>query len=388
MNINEQLIKYLNGSLKSKDPSVKYSIEYFKDHGADLNYTVEQSYILEQNGMTPLIIAVSDDNENNVIELLKFGADINKQGAEGYTPLHIATNLDIFQMVKLLIERGASASILNNNHSNILMTACYLRLTAILDYLISVIGVDRLEIDINIQNKHGYTVLMYAMLNISVKNIKLLLKNNPDLNLQNQEGDTILTLVLKKTSDWQISLQERKELFDLMFLNDVNFEIQNNDGNNALMLACEKGYYYIVENLINSGAKINVINNNKDTALILACKFVEKTPDDDNFDNHLEIIKLLVKSGADMNSQNNQDENATSLIDSFNERFPEVLTVLIDDLSQIQKLTRRSRYPIRKPFPKTRRSVRILRHTRRGGKSKNNRRSKQKLSIKTKRTDI
>ncbi len=73
-------------------------------HGASLNYQ-------DENGNTPLHIAVWM-NELEAIEIfIKFGAEVNRQNKEGKTPLHIAVEERAIDIVKDLIDCGADVNI-------------------------------------------------------------------------------------------------------------------------------------------------------------------------------------------------------------------------------------------------------------------------------------
>lgn len=70
----------------------------------------------------------------------------------------------------------------------------------------------------------------------------------------------------------------------------ANVHAKDNKGNNALMVAAEKGYLNIVKLLINAGALINHVNIFGATALMLAAKGA-----------HSSIIEILIHSGANIN---------------------------------------------------------------------------------------
>lgn len=65
--------------------------------------------------VTPLVQCMSEQNLTMMEYLLRQGADINKQGHEGNTPLHIAMFYGIggADIVKILIRAGADVSIKN-----------------------------------------------------------------------------------------------------------------------------------------------------------------------------------------------------------------------------------------------------------------------------------
>ena len=62
------------------------------------------------DGDTPLHIAVLRSNYEEVLVLLEAGADPNSKGDMGYTPLHYASDPEIFD---LLVKYGAKQNIKN-----------------------------------------------------------------------------------------------------------------------------------------------------------------------------------------------------------------------------------------------------------------------------------
>ena len=69
---------------------------------------------------TPLITAVDRGFADNVLTLIKAGADVNAKTLDNWTALHFA----VFQFVKMLIDAGADANArTTNNHSSLILTA-------------------------------------------------------------------------------------------------------------------------------------------------------------------------------------------------------------------------------------------------------------------------
>lgn len=73
------------------------------DAGAQVN-------IADNNGTTPLIVAVLKSNDDySIVEcLLNHGADINQREGVGYSPIMVAARRNYIQVAKCLVERGAS----------------------------------------------------------------------------------------------------------------------------------------------------------------------------------------------------------------------------------------------------------------------------------------
>ncbi len=100
--------------------------------------------IQDKNGFTPLTWAVLENNPNKVKALLKQGASVHIQDKYGDTPLMYAIRENNPDIVKALLDNGA---------------------------------------DVNIQDKDGYTPLMWAVIYNNPDIIKLLLDNGADVNV-------------------------------------------------------------------------------------------------------------------------------------------------------------------------------------------------------------
>jgi hypothetical protein len=121
--------------------------------------------------------------------------------------------------------------------------------------------------NINIQNKDGYTALMYASKILTFQEIvKLLLEKDADLNLQNKDGDTALIIA----SDYY-----HLDIVKILVKKGASLDSQNNTGNTALILAANNGNLDIVKILVEKGANINLKNNYGNTALIYILKKIK-----------------------------------------------------------------------------------------------------------------
>ena len=87
--------------------------------GADLNMKDDMM------GYTPLIFAVTEENNEMVELLLSKGADINlPDNRMGYTPLMWALNSNKEELAKFLIDKGADFKIKGNDGATALILAC------------------------------------------------------------------------------------------------------------------------------------------------------------------------------------------------------------------------------------------------------------------------
>lgn len=98
------------------------------------------------------------------------------------------------------------------------------------------------------------------------------------------------------------------------FLLRDNPNIQDTNGNTALMLASWEGHVDSVEMLLNAGADPNIQNDDGNTALINA-----------SYRKRVDILAMLLNAGADPTIQNDEGGTALSVTDD-----EEISTILID----------------------------------------------------------
>ena len=118
--------------------------------------------------------------------------------------------------------------------------------------------------NIDIQNDHGYTAIMFAVWHGHKKIVEYLHKAGADLNIQNNFGYTAIM--------YAVWWRGYKEIVEYLHKAGAELNIQNNDGNTAIMLAVWCGYKEIVEYLRKAGADLNIQNNFGETAIMIAAQ--------------------------------------------------------------------------------------------------------------------
>jgi ankyrin repeat protein len=96
-----------------------------------------------------LTVAVNQNDVKAVEEFLRRGADINKKGTYGKTPLMFAVHLSDAEMVRLLIDNGAKIDATDNG---------------------------------------GGTALIYSVAGNKLKAVQLLIDNGADITMRNHSG--------------------------------------------------------------------------------------------------------------------------------------------------------------------------------------------------------
>ncbi|KAF7287649.1 hypothetical protein GWI33_005997 [Rhynchophorus ferrugineus] len=145
--------------------------------------------IKTKNGRTALHIACLHGHKDLIAILLKY-IDINTTDNCGNTPLHEAILGKNIEIATMLIQNGAEIKAKNNSDFNLLHLAASQDNTTMLDYLIN-----GLQININIQNKNGWTPLHCAARK-GLKNIYYYLeKNGANTNIKDNYNRTALDYI-------------------------------------------------------------------------------------------------------------------------------------------------------------------------------------------------
>ncbi|KAM9704216.1 NF-kappa-B inhibitor epsilon [Menidia menidia] len=177
------------------------------------------------------------------------------------SPLHLATYLDLSDVVRSLVDKCASLELQDQDGNTALHVACQLGLTECITEMTRDTSPSKLERVLETQNWRGLTCLHLAALNRRHLAMTLLMKKGADLNIQ--EGTS---------------------------------------GKTALHLAVELHDLSLVRLLLSSGADVDAAMFNGCTALHLAVG--RKDAD---------IAHLLCQFGADKMLRNIEDETALDL---------------------------------------------------------------------------
>ncbi len=169
---------------------------------------------LKKDGFNLIFHAIRHNDLDVLERIIKQGADVNDtNNMFKTTPLIEATILGYLEIVELLIEKGADPNIRDTegktalihlvekgfaSYSKLIMcsfrnSACgiYNPYFAILKTLIK-------KTDVDIQDKNGWSAIMYATKNNDIVTFKKLLKSGASIFLKDVEGNGILDLTESK----------------------------------------------------------------------------------------------------------------------------------------------------------------------------------------------
>lgn len=201
----------------------------------------------------------------HVLELLhdhKMELDINWTNYDGDTALLSAVGFSKSEVAYLLIQAGADLNISNRHGSSPLLEAAAARNEILFKHLLESGAY------INVKTKSGTTPLLLAVKNFSSSVVKICLEKDANVNDQNKFGHTPLI---------QAILEGKYGILDkVIMLTDAGaaVNIQQRDGNTAIMLAALKNQPTVINHLldITPTVDINLANNNGTTLLAIAAK--------------------------------------------------------------------------------------------------------------------
>ena len=297
------------------------------ENGYDPNYK-------NKKGETALIyysFIKNDKPSTEIIKiLLEYGADINSTNSKGSTALMLASynNEEKKDFMMTLLENGADTEIKNNfNQNTALLNACERRniegVKVLLEY----------NANINVQDEFKKTPLILACDANSYDMVKILLEHNADINLSDHRKETplmyavderntkIVELLLKYKPDLTLKNESGKTALDIAYnrnnyVKEITDLIKESSSREIQFLYAaaennaDKVLKYIAEGIdIN-----NTIDQSCDSigsnALLLASEF-----------HHKEIIKILLEHNADVNFKNYLNKTALEYVANNDNNF-------------------------------------------------------------------
>lgn len=291
---------------------------------------------VNSEGLTPLHIALSERNLELSMTLIEKGADVNKKGLYGKTPLHYALTinrdiwekadnevLDVYPLLELLLKKGAKINELSGSDSSPLLFLC-----EFYDEETDVLKACKLFIyngaEINIMDSHSETPLFHAVDRDNFELVKLLIENGADVNLGEYSNFPIIEANDKK---------ESPEIVKLLVENGTNVNVCEDDDRFETALSQQMFAFaneHIVKMLLEKGANVNCLGLGEESPLhYAACygiiptmKVILEYKPNVNLRNcngdtplhhacskgNLEAVQLLIQSGANINIRNNDNQ--------------------------------------------------------------------------------
>ena len=296
------------------DPEI---VSLLIERGADVN--LESAF----HGHTPLISAVSQNNKDAVLLLLKNGADPNKKSSKLGSPLMIAFQAVNKEMCALLMENDA-------NPSEVLCVAAMMQNTEVAQFFLE------RGADVNCRGIGDKTPLMHAISFSTKEMVLFLISNGADVNLEMSEPSEKNS---PQTPLEAAIVSGKAEMLSLLITYgaDVNYETKN--GNTPLLFAALHKQIKLVPILKEAGAVSVVSAKSVQSSVKMSKATADSQNDATDFNAALvSLSKIIAKNSAEiLSSENNQKLKAlvSDLIPQENEIASKLKQALSCDFTQI-----------------------------------------------------
>jgi ankyrin repeat protein len=249
------------------------------------NYTKVSKYlgslpylanITNENGKTPLQVAIECNYKNIVLLLISKGADVEyANGFFGQTPLHLAASEGHDEIVGILLNNGAN---------------------------------------INKRSKcDDFTALHKAVSNQKFTCTKLLLERGANVNAREDDENTPLHLAADRGNI---------DIVTLLVNWKAELDTANLYGETPLHSAAMNGHMQVARLLLNKGANINAKNLKGETPLALAKNCLSIDPYNNNLESIIEVLSKFHKSRRSIDFYKSTDEESPNKISKILENGP------------------------------------------------------------------
>ena len=229
--------------------------------------------VQDEQGNTPLIIAVSKNEANIVRSLLQRDANTDLQDNRRRTALDYALHHGYSDVARLLRQAGAKT----NRYQYI----------PLMETLSATDGLNKAReliaagADVNAKDIMGTTVLMNASNFDKPEFVKLLLASGADVNAQDDHGKSALSIAC---------IMNHVDIVKLLIEGGADVNLKDNDAMSPLMHAAGYNYLGLARLLIDNGAQVDASGYMQSTALMFAASKGYDT-----------MVDLLLDRGADIN---------------------------------------------------------------------------------------
>ncbi|MEM9686362.1 MAG: ankyrin repeat domain-containing protein, partial [Bacteroidota bacterium] len=276
--------------------------------------------ILDNDGDAPLTISAYYGHLEACQHILSNGGLVDFKNKYGETPLKCAVSSfgshgNIHQLQKtiyFLIEHNANINLTDNENVSCLMEALkYGRCSEIALVLI------KNGADVNAKDNWGHTPLMYTEGSKNIDLYKTLLTKGANLHAKdNSEANALYHLVDNPSISgygydaYEKNRKKEEEIINYLLQEGALVNNGNSDKQDSILhRASAHGYDSLVEHCLENDININIQDIEGDTAIIKACQ-----------NAHLTTIELLLSQNADITIENNQGKNAMAYVLDISER--------------------------------------------------------------------
>jgi ankyrin repeat protein/uncharacterized coiled-coil protein SlyX len=246
----------------------------------------------DRKGQTPLLHAVSREQEAIVKLLLGKGANPEARDAEGFTPFALAVRREHKAIMNLLLEKGANRDTKDAHGRTPLVHAVLLGYEAIVESLLVTVA----DSDLDVKDAEGLTPLTHAVLENREAIVKLLLKRGANVDILNGIGSK---------RDFKGRIHDaidagNSNVVRLLLVMGADVEERDKQGLTPVARAALENREAIVKLLLKRGANFDVLNG-------IGSKRDLKGRIHDAIDaGNSNVVRLLLVMGADMEERDIQ----------------------------------------------------------------------------------
>lgn len=238
--------------------------------------------------MNKLLLKACENGQKGVVLafLKKDGIDVNAVDEIGFSPLHYSCKKGYKDIVKLLLEKDADATLISNQSITPLHMAMIPGNKEIVQMLVDA------GADVNATDKEGKTPLIYGIEAKKVEAVKFLIGLGADVSIMDNKNNTALDYA---------NAFGLTQLIEEMSAPDMY--TADSFGNTPLHQSCFNEQSEVVNAMLKrSEVDVNAVNNDKMTPLFIAV-----------MRDNLLIAETLLKAGADPNLKDNKGNSPLHL---------------------------------------------------------------------------
>ena len=283
------------------------------ERSADLIESVTSS------GSTPLCIAVQFAKMEVIKVLLDHGASLESRDRQGCTPLLATVSVACLiseetavAAARLLLDQGANINVQgkafqNGQKTTTLVEAARCGLAQMVKLLVEH------DADVNLRGYDGLTALHLAHPR-KHSIFKLLVERGADLYARDKNEESTLARVSGHSSE------EAEDTVELLLSLGADIDSQNLLGETALFRAAKQGYCRVIRVLKDHRANIRALTKSGESVLLSAIVSNNRRPG--------KVVPLLLELGADIHSPDSAGN--TALILAAVESKPEAVRLLLE----------------------------------------------------------
>ena len=270
-----------------------------------------------------LLHAVHNSNVENVEALLNEGIPPDEACQHEVTPLYVAVQNNDKICTKLLVNFGANVNqhftaIDADDHeidiTPLILASC-LNHTEILEILLSA------KACIDEKAHNGMNALMFAVANKSIDCVTILTNNAASVNDTDNQNSSSLMIAANIGN---------VEMIEALISKGANVDHVNSFGNTALVLSILHADEKCIDSLLKAGASTNIRKVDQSNLLMAAQWYAPS-------DKITNIVTLLVEGGCEVNAQN--EIGQTPLFAAIERKSTETIKYLLQAGSDLNKKT-------------------------------------------------